>query len=260
MASNRAAKRPFRFTEERHLKFVELLGREPSLWNNLPQSQGIRNEAHKRIQSGLNSGVQRNETPVTLVGVKIKIKNLRTVYHQELKKIYSNPAYKPKISWFAPLHDFLAPYQDTPALVSSLPQKRLRIKLPRIKTIKQPPFDDEQESPVKLHPRPAAQVLKPKTGSSLPAPLPAPPSLPVVTIPPQASDATAPQIPKFSENCSMLQSLGSNEFAFFGLSVGAQLSNMPLSNAMIMQSKIQYMLSVERRKIDGDASEVNMLS
>lgn len=54
--------------------------------------------------------------------------------------------------------------------------------------------------------------------------------------------------------------MGEDEFTFFGLSVAAQLRSMPLANAMIMQSKIQYMLSMERRKINGDTTEVNLFS
>lgn len=62
------------------------------------------------------------------------------------------------------------------------------------------------------------------------------------------------------EQTRIVQSVGEDEFTFFGLSVAAQLRSMPLANAMIMQSKIQYMLSMERRKINGDTTEVNLFS
>lgn len=51
---------------------------------------------------------------------------------------------------------------------------------------------------------------------------------------------------------------GEDEFTFFGLSVAAQIRNMPLDNAMVIQSKIQYMISMERRKINGQTNEVDM--
>lgn len=51
---------------------------------------------------------------------------------------------------------------------------------------------------------------------------------------------------------------GEDEFTYFGLNVAAQLRNMPLANTMVMQSKIQYMLAVERRKISGHSTDVNI--
>lgn len=52
------------------------------------------------------------ENALTLPSVKTKIKNMRSSYHQELKKIRTNPKYTPKIPWFAPLHSFLAQFLD----------------------------------------------------------------------------------------------------------------------------------------------------
>lgn len=103
---------PFRFTDERHMKFVELYSREPCLWNRRPQLWAARNAAYKRIQMGINAEAEPTENPITIQGVKMKIKNLRTGYHQELKKIRANPKYTPKIPWFAPLHKFMAQFLD----------------------------------------------------------------------------------------------------------------------------------------------------
>ncbi|KAH8299843.1 hypothetical protein KR044_006784 [Drosophila immigrans] len=256
MTSNRRCKRPFRFTEDRLMKFVELYRRESCLWNRQTQLQTTRNSAYKRIQTGINNEVHRNEDPVSVLGVKMKINTLRSLYLQELTRINANSMYKPKISWFAPLHDFLAPYMDKQstresAMDSLMPERQLRIKLHRMKNIKQSPLDEKSNSQVPMANSPASGLST----------TPSSPPLNTKTAPPARSPIrTAPQIVKFPQNCSILQSLGSNEFTFFGLSVGAQLCNMPLSNAMIMQSKIQNMLSMERRKIDGDTSEVDMYS
>jgi len=53
---------------------------------------------------------------------------------------------------------------------------------------------------------------------------------------------------------------GEDEFTFFGLSVAAQIRNMPLASAMVMQSKIQYMISMERRKIGGHSCDVDIFN
>lgn len=112
MAANGTQGLPFRFSDERNVKFVELYRREPCLWNRRPYLWGARNAAYKRIQRGMNCEADAGETPLTLPGVKTKIKNMRSSYHQELKKIRTNPKYTPKIPWFAPLHSFLAQFLD----------------------------------------------------------------------------------------------------------------------------------------------------
>lgn len=112
MSFNGAPGLPFRFSDERNVKFVELYRLEPCLWNRRPYLWGARNAAYKRIQHGMNCDAEAGENTLTLPGVKMKIKNMRSSYHQELKKIRTNPNYTPKIPWFAPLHKFLAPFVD----------------------------------------------------------------------------------------------------------------------------------------------------
>lgn len=112
MSTNEEPRVPFRFSDERHIKFVELYSREPCLWNRRPYLWGARNAAYRRVQTGINAEALPNENPVTLEGVKTKIKNMRTGYHQELRKIRANSKYTPKIPWFAPLHAILAPFLD----------------------------------------------------------------------------------------------------------------------------------------------------
>uniref|UniRef100_A0A6P4F2B1 Uncharacterized protein LOC108047459 n=1 Tax=Drosophila rhopaloa TaxID=1041015 RepID=A0A6P4F2B1_DRORH len=104
---------PYRFSDERTVKFVELYGREPCLWNKRPYLRRARNAAYRRIQAGINADIEPYETCLTIQGVKMKIKNLRTGYHQELKKIRCISGYQPKTPWFAPLHGFLAEFLDT---------------------------------------------------------------------------------------------------------------------------------------------------
>ncbi|EDW35935.1 GL17522 [Drosophila persimilis] len=248
---------PFRFTDERTIKFVELYGREPCLWNKRPYLRGARNAAYKRIMAGINANIDRGENGLSIQGVKIKIKNLRTGYHQELKKIKSNPRrYRPKIPWFAPLHKFLAEFVDTSEHdTRDVPQlKRLSVRLHRLKPIK-------LQEMVKLEPEEIV-TTEPDitTAPSLFTVLP-------VTMPIEQPPTPPPSLPKVPEVSIMPSShtarseiRGEDEFTFFGLSVAAQLRNMPISNSMIMQSKIQYILSMERRKINGHAGDMNIFN
>ncbi|XP_017837570.1 uncharacterized protein LOC108596397 isoform X2 [Drosophila busckii] len=249
---------PFRFTNERLLKFVELYSREPCLWNRRPYISGARNSAYKRLQAGINDNAEPNEIPLTLESIKVKIKNLRTSYHQELKKMAANSKYTPRAIWFAPFNKFLAPVLNERTNGSSIldtpeppPLKRLQIKLTRLKTCKA--FIPR----VKMELEPDEQVVIPK--SVLPLNRASPPPLSRILPPPspipdptQPSDTNAAST-NTSQNLPILPNmiLSEDEFTFFGLSVAAQLRSMPLTNAMIMQSKIQTMLSTERCRIGG---------
>ncbi|EDW00867.1 GH20783 [Drosophila grimshawi] len=262
---------PFRFTDERHMKFVELYRREPCLWNRRPYLNGARNAAYRRIQLGINAEADITENHLTLEGVKMKIKNMRTGYHQELKKIRANPEYKPKIPWFAPLHSFVAQFVDKKSEngfvdPATMPLKRFQIKLSRFKQVKPLPLMEPEEQPViKMELEPDQQVIIPATTVPLMPTLTPPPPLRLITPPVQPAAQSPVPVPQMVEVAALpmkkpkpLLALGEDEFTFFGLSVGAQLRSMPLSNAMIMQSKIQYMLSTERRRIGGDTTDVSL--
>ncbi|KAH8394687.1 hypothetical protein KR222_001842, partial [Zaprionus bogoriensis] len=266
----------FRFTDARNLTFVELYGREPCLWNRRPYLWGARNAAYKRIQQGINCTAEAGESPITLPAVKTKIKNMRTGYHQELKKIRANAKYTPRLPWFAPLHAFLAPFldkksDDEASSPQLKPLKRLQIKLPRLKVR---PLVREAKPEVKLELEPHQQVLIPNMllppVTAVPVPVPVPLSTPTPTTtaaatpaaplrpaqPASPSDANSTKV----ERSRFVQSaMGEDEFTFFGLSVAAQLRSMPLANAMILQSRIQYMLSVERRRISGNTTDADFL-
>ncbi|XP_017054225.1 uncharacterized protein LOC108096831 [Drosophila ficusphila] len=283
---------PYRFSDERTVKFVELYGREPCLWNKRPYLRRARNAAYRRIQAGINTDIEPHETCLTIQGVKMKIKNLRTGYHQELKKIRTIPGYQPKTPWFGPLHGFLAEFLDTNDVdTTTTPQlRKLQIRLTRLKPIK-------IQTEIKPDPDDITAVEMPPASlfTVLPAPMPMdqpptpPPSLPKL-LEVNSTPLPAPvQMPlPISTACSLSEKSeilgvglgpvaargagagvgvglgvgmrGEDEFTYFGLSVAAQIRNMPLANAMVMQSKIQYMISMERRKIGGHSNEVDMFN
>ncbi|XP_017120710.1 uncharacterized protein LOC108141728 [Drosophila elegans] len=292
MTSPASVALPYRFSDDRTVKFVELYGREPCLWNKRPYLRRARNAAYRRIQAGINADIEPYETCLTIQGVKMKIKNLRTGYHQELKKIRSISGYQPKTPWFAPLHGFLAEFLDTNDFgTRSTPHlKRLQIRLTRLKPIKIQteikPDPDEISVPEMPSVSTPASLF-----TVLPAPMPMdtpqtpPPSLAKIV---EINSAPLPapvQMPlPLSTACSLSEKSevlamglgsapvrgtgvglgaglrGEDEFTFFGLSVAAQIRNMPLANAMVIQSKIQYMISMERRKINGHPNDVDMFN
>ncbi|KAF5283217.1 hypothetical protein FQR65_LT14046 [Abscondita terminalis] len=82
------------------------------LWNTsspLYKNKIARDNAYKKLCSNMN------DENLTIKFIKNKIKNLRTTYHQELKKIKdsmrsgagSSDVYKPTIPWFKEMHSFL---------------------------------------------------------------------------------------------------------------------------------------------------------
>ncbi|XP_068144612.1 uncharacterized protein [Drosophila tropicalis] len=266
---------PFRFTDGRNVLFVELLGREPCLWNQRPYSMRARNAALKRIQAGLNAQLICREAPLHLDGVRIKISDMRRHYTQELRKMRLNQNYKPKFAWFEPLHAFLGESSDSldPKRDLSSPQlKQFKIRLTRLKQLPLP-------TQIKLEPQGVlVTVEEPKRTAFtvLPAPMPPPPPplVPAIIAHPPPPPVVSSSVSHFCEisPTKMPPNEGGggeegrgggrrhseDEFTFFGLSVAAQLRNMPLESAMIMQSKIQYLLSIERRKINGHTTDVNL--
>lgn len=162
-----------------------------------------------------------------------------------------------------------------------MPLRRLQIKLPRLKV---PPYGFDGQLSIKKEFQPNQQVVIPNSALQLmPTLTPAPP-LRLISPPPTAAalapapsqlqlqptasttvvplpmTQVTPNSPTKLEQSRFMQSMSEDEFTFFGLSVGAQLRSMPIANAMVMQSKIQYLLSMERRRINGDTTEVNLFT
>lgn len=163
-----------------------------------------------------------------------------------------------------------------------MPLRRLQIKLPRLKV---PPYAFDGQLSIKKEFQPNQQVVIPNSAlQMMPTLTPAPP-LRLISPPPTATapapaptqlqlqptastsvvvplpmTQVTPNSPTKLEPSRFVQSMSEDEFTFFGLSVGAQLRSMPIANAMVMQSKIQYMLSMERRRINGDTTEVNLFT
>ena len=99
-----------RWGDDKTLNFVINYRNHECLWN--PRSPLYKNNiARNNAYADLLSTI--DEPNFTLKMLKSKIKNLRSVYHTEFKKIESSnlvlvrPMYKPTICWFEEMHSFL---------------------------------------------------------------------------------------------------------------------------------------------------------
>lgn len=101
-----------RWGDEKTLQFVILYRNNECLWNpRIPEYKNniARNNAYQDILTNMD------DPNLTLKIIKTKIKNLRSVYHSELKKIESSKrsgsgtdtVYNPSTSWFHEMHSFL---------------------------------------------------------------------------------------------------------------------------------------------------------
>ncbi|XP_013177394.1 PREDICTED: uncharacterized protein LOC106124916 [Papilio xuthus] len=100
-----------RFTEVQMLKLVKIYRDYPCLWNvnsEFYKNRNTRDSAYKEIWEKLNiPGLSVKDIPK-------KIKNMRSSYYQELKKIEKSRSdvgqdsiYQPKVSWFTTADGFL---------------------------------------------------------------------------------------------------------------------------------------------------------
>lgn len=92
--------------------FLNLYRENECLWNvrsSLYKNKIARENAYERILRCLE------DENMDIKSLKIKIKNLRTIYNTELKKVKDSmrsgaegsSVYKPKLSWFEEIHSFL---------------------------------------------------------------------------------------------------------------------------------------------------------
>ncbi|XP_035435903.1 uncharacterized protein LOC118266533 [Spodoptera frugiperda] len=100
------------FTERETARLVNIYKDYDCLWNPKHEAyrdQATRLAAYKEILEKLNI------PNLKVKDVPIKIKNLRSTYYQEIKRIRRSvraggPTYKPKVSWFKTLHNLLEPF------------------------------------------------------------------------------------------------------------------------------------------------------
>ncbi|XP_045776323.1 uncharacterized protein LOC123874844 [Maniola jurtina] len=106
-----------RFTETQMYKLAEIYRDYECLWNvtsELYKDRSARDCAYQKILERLNvPGLSIKDIPK-------KIKNLRSSYYQEIKRIQNSrrsgvpedAVYKPKVSWFTIVEGFLMPFRN----------------------------------------------------------------------------------------------------------------------------------------------------
>lgn len=101
------------FTESEMVQLVEIYKEYVCLWNMKHEQyrdKGARQTAYNEIAEKLNIPNLRAKD------IPNKIKNLRSSYYQEIKRVRRSvrsggPVYKPKVSWFSTVDNFLRPFR-----------------------------------------------------------------------------------------------------------------------------------------------------
>lgn len=93
------------------LEFVKIYGKHECLWNPAHPGYKVRNErekAYEAIRAEFQKTCNKN---MAIHEIKIKVKNLRTTYMQQVNKILekSSPqyVYEPSLVWFNEMDKFL---------------------------------------------------------------------------------------------------------------------------------------------------------
>lgn len=112
-----------RWGDEKTLKFILLYKNYECLWNvrsPLYKNKIVRENAYQSLLESFNDG------DLDMKGMKIKIKNLRSIYHAVLKKVKvskhsesEGSVYIPSLSWFEEMHGFLGDLAECRDIVST---------------------------------------------------------------------------------------------------------------------------------------------
>ncbi|VEN58339.1 unnamed protein product [Callosobruchus maculatus] len=188
----------------------------------------------------------------TYLDCKIKIKNVRSHYCQELKKIRnsvfkdSSNLYKPSLLWFDALDSYLRDY------VAHKPEPDhgiLHIELPSFK-------NEVQEHPDEYSP-PLLSPPSPATSASFERPPSSASNLHSASASVTSKRKRQAEYPceDAQEHASASSGYKKSEFEIFGESVAAQLSSMPFVDALKLQLKIQELITRERLKTLNSGNE-----
>lgn len=116
-------------SESEMVQLVELYKEYDCLWDmnhEYYRDKGARQTAYKEITKKLNIPNLRD------TDIPNKIKNLRSSYYQEIKKIrrsirLGGSVYKPKVTWFPTVDGFLRPFRHERKFISKVRKKLCRI-------------------------------------------------------------------------------------------------------------------------------------
>ncbi|XP_034174686.2 uncharacterized protein LOC117601680 [Osmia lignaria lignaria] len=203
------------------MTFIHLYESHPCLWKSDLSDYKNRDKRQSALE---NIVAEMNIPNFTLVECKNKIKNLRSHYCQELKKIKnsmksgagSEEVYKPSLPWFAALDSFLQPLV-TQKTVSNLEQQSTSHEST---VYAQPTFTGHSSSRNTKRKRDGDETGEKFLSSAL------------------------HRLETISANA--IATSKKTEFDIFGQSVAAQLNNMTLEDALQLQLEIQQLITRKR--------------
>ncbi|XP_060806888.1 uncharacterized protein LOC106129784 [Amyelois transitella] len=239
-----------RWGDEKTLKFVILYRNNECLWNpHIPQYKNniARNNAYQDLLTNMD------DSTLTVKIIKSKIKNLRSVYHSELKKIENSKrsgsgaatVYNPSMSWFHEMHSFLGDTGDY----------RDPISMELIQDRDEPSQDSQPSDAVSY-----SNSLTPQSMNVL-SPSPSPTTEDRSQSRSSNNSSTRRRKRSLQEEpityaLDRLQNISSainappnyDEFHYFAQNVAAQLRTLPLYDALDVQHEIQTILTAARRR------------
>ncbi|CAH1986653.1 unnamed protein product [Acanthoscelides obtectus] len=219
--------------DDQMVKLVYLYKIHPCLWRrDLPEykDKTARELALKSIVAQLNI------PNFSYIDCKEKIKNVRSHYCQELKKVKnsmrnnSSAVYKPTLAWFHDLDSYLRNYITQKPSVDEM----LHIHLPSFKDEVQEEEPTISSPPVLSPPSPAISVSLDRPSS---------PESNVHSAATPVKSKRKRQVEHAEGKCYRCKK---TEFDIFGESVAAQLSTMSFVDALQLQLKIQELITRER--------------
>ncbi|XP_046399470.1 uncharacterized protein LOC124165965 isoform X1 [Ischnura elegans] len=273
-----------RWDTETNLKFVSLYERHPCLWKTDIHDYKNREERERAVTSvvrGMAMPEFRN------ADCRNKIKNVRSHYLQELKKIRRSslisktgePTYVPKLAWFAPLDRFLRPHVLTLAKAGGFNHTNSAVRKGSSAsreegtdtedsaaqdTIDSSGWQDESPSNDLADTAPEERS-EPRDPLALNTTVPnyvyvnvdsddeedrKPKRMRTFEEPETPAPRTTVQPPLPAvRNVNLTQDQMETEFEAFGRSVAAQLKNIPFHVALRLQLKIQTLITEERLKV-----------
>ncbi|XP_047522334.1 uncharacterized protein LOC125061152 [Pieris napi] len=225
-----------KWSEDTTIKFVSEYVVHECLWN-------IKNLAYKNKQARHSAYTALKEAMgipgFDVNAVITKIKNIRSTYSQEVKKINdsmksgagADSIYKPNVKWFDILHDVLQSV--------NLENRKTQSNMNTIedKENMEENQDARNYALVCIDDRPVSDLTRPSRKRNMRGLN-------------SLLDKAKVVVSELNNARSMIEKEGTNEFELFGKSVGVHLNSMSLENALRAQSVIQtYLTNVRLQEL-----------
>ncbi|XP_077288979.1 uncharacterized protein LOC143913198 [Arctopsyche grandis] len=240
---------PGRWSDQLVCNFIKLYRERPCLW----QSDNPNYKCKPKRQEALRSLVQQMGIDgFDVNSCKLKIKNLRSHYCQELKKIrYASECggaeYRPSLVWFPLLHQFLRRYvhQSPDTYEGIFAYNAMKADQEETESRHEEEEEEEEEESFDLNDfnQDAIPDIIIKQEEAEEDPIPTNGHIPNSR---KRQLSYHRRIKKGRSPYVYSMEQPETEFDIFCRSVALQLNNMPLENALRLQHNIQNMVTEER--------------